>query len=173
MSSLILCLFVSACLTLFAQIDVSVNAPKSGKIVKLLAAEEDTVSIGQDLFVIEPMEVGECTNNFILKMYDLMLLDLAPAPPPPKEDQPSGATQTKDTSEPADQQVNKAPPEPPKPAESDKKSTSVSETKPSESKKVFKEEKDKSKQKETSAGERPATGTRSETRVCSNMVIRL
>lgn len=75
------------------KIDVSVNSPKSGKIVQLLAAEEDTVAIGQDLFVIEPGEVGESA-----------------APPPPK-----------DETEPTDQQVDKAPPRPPAPSESDKK----------------------------------------------------
>ncbi|KAG5650852.1 2-oxoglutarate dehydrogenase complex E2 component [Sphagnurus paluster] len=36
------------------KIDVSVNAPQAGTIVKLLAAEEDTVTVGQDLFIIEP-----------------------------------------------------------------------------------------------------------------------
>jgi 2-oxoglutarate dehydrogenase E2 component (dihydrolipoamide succinyltransferase) len=44
------------------QIDISVNSPKSGRIVQLLAAEEDTVAVGQDLFVFEPGEVGECTK---------------------------------------------------------------------------------------------------------------
>jgi hypothetical protein len=38
------------------KIDVSVNAPKSGKIVEMLANEEDTVSVGQDLFKLEPGE---------------------------------------------------------------------------------------------------------------------
>jgi 2-oxoglutarate dehydrogenase E2 component (dihydrolipoamide succinyltransferase) len=36
------------------KIDVSVNAPQAGKIVELLAKEEDTVTVGQDLFRIEP-----------------------------------------------------------------------------------------------------------------------
>jgi hypothetical protein len=40
------------------QIDVSVNAPQAGKIVKLLANEEDTVTVGQDLFVLEPGDFG-------------------------------------------------------------------------------------------------------------------
>lgn len=35
------------------------NAPVAGKIVKLLANEEDTVTKDQDLFVIEPGEAGE------------------------------------------------------------------------------------------------------------------
>lgn len=42
-----------------AKIDVSVNAPKAGKIVKILANEEDTVVVGQDLFIIEAGEF-EC-----------------------------------------------------------------------------------------------------------------
>jgi 2-oxoglutarate dehydrogenase E2 component (dihydrolipoamide succinyltransferase) len=41
-----------------------VNAPKAGKIVELLANEEDTVTVGQDLFRIEPGEAGECTLYF-------------------------------------------------------------------------------------------------------------
>lgn len=41
---------------LLAQIDVSVNAPFAGKILELLAAEEDTVTVGQDLYVIEAGE---------------------------------------------------------------------------------------------------------------------
>ncbi|KAG8895089.1 2-oxoglutarate dehydrogenase complex E2 component, partial [Tulasnella sp. 417] len=40
------------------KIDVSVNAPKSGKIVEILFNEEDTVTVGADLFKIEPGEGG-------------------------------------------------------------------------------------------------------------------
>ncbi|KAG8931406.1 2-oxoglutarate dehydrogenase complex E2 component [Tulasnella sp. 418] len=40
------------------KIDVSVNAPKAGKIVELLFKEEDTVTVGADLFRIEPGEGG-------------------------------------------------------------------------------------------------------------------
>lgn len=36
------------------QVDISVNAPKAGVIKELLAQEEDTVTVGQDLFKIEP-----------------------------------------------------------------------------------------------------------------------
>lgn len=46
------------------QIDVSVNAPESGKIIKLLAAEEDTVTVGQDLVIIEPGEVEGTFTGF-------------------------------------------------------------------------------------------------------------
>jgi 2-oxoglutarate dehydrogenase E2 component (dihydrolipoamide succinyltransferase) len=35
------------------KIDVAVNAPKSGTITELLANEEDTVAVGQDLFKLE------------------------------------------------------------------------------------------------------------------------
>ncbi|EJU02300.1 dihydrolipoamide succinyltransferase [Dacryopinax primogenitus] len=40
------------------KIDVTVNAPKAGRIKHLLAAEEDTVEVGQDLFELEPVEGG-------------------------------------------------------------------------------------------------------------------
>jgi 2-oxoglutarate dehydrogenase E2 component (dihydrolipoamide succinyltransferase) len=46
------------------KIDVQVNAPMSGTIVELLAAEEDTVTVGQDLFRIEPGEGGACKFSF-------------------------------------------------------------------------------------------------------------
>ncbi|MBW0474315.1 hypothetical protein O181_014030 [Austropuccinia psidii MF-1] len=36
------------------KIDVSVNAPKSGTIIETLANEDDTVTVGQDLFKLEP-----------------------------------------------------------------------------------------------------------------------
>ena len=42
-----------------SQIDVSVNAPTSGKINELLANEEDTVMVGQGLFRIAPGEADE------------------------------------------------------------------------------------------------------------------
>ncbi|GAA5821738.1 hypothetical protein JCM3770_003157, partial [Rhodotorula araucariae] len=35
------------------KIDVAVNAPKAGTITELLAAEEDTVTVGQDLFKLD------------------------------------------------------------------------------------------------------------------------
>lgn len=41
------------------KIDVSVNAPKSGTIVDTFANEEDTVTVGQDLFSIEEGEAPE------------------------------------------------------------------------------------------------------------------
>jgi len=47
-------------LTTHPQIDVTVNAPKAGTIVELLAQEEQTVTVGQDLFKIEP---GDRTSS--------------------------------------------------------------------------------------------------------------
>ncbi|CEQ40365.1 SPOSA6832_01973, partial [Sporobolomyces salmonicolor] len=38
------------------KIDVAVNAPKAGTLTELLANEEDTVAVGQDLFKLEPGE---------------------------------------------------------------------------------------------------------------------
>ena len=42
------------------KVDVSVNAPFAGKIVELLATEEDTVTVGADLFRLEEGAEGEC-----------------------------------------------------------------------------------------------------------------
>lgn len=45
------------------KIDVSVNAPKSGTITETLANEEDTVTVGQDLFKLEPGEQPEGSSS--------------------------------------------------------------------------------------------------------------
>lgn len=100
-------------------------------------------------------------------------VNVAAAPPPPKEEKSTDASKPKDTSEPADQQVDKALPAPPAPSQSDKQSGGVSQDKPKENKKEAKEEtsqkeKKSDKDKESkSAAERPAVGSRGETRVCS------
>jgi len=124
------------------KIDVSVNAPQAGKIVELLAKEEDTVAVGQDLFILEPGE--------------------AEASPPQKEEQSTNESKSKDPEE----QVDKAPPTPPAPSESSKKSGGIPPEVPRETKKdVGKVEKDSSK----GAAEKPSVaGTRNETRVKMN-----
>ncbi|KAF8882437.1 dihydrolipoamide succinyltransferase [Infundibulicybe gibba] len=131
------------------KIDVSVNAPQSGTITKLLASEEDTVTVGQDLFIIEPGEAGSAAS------------------PPPKEEKEESPAEKKDASEPRDQQVDKKAPAPPPPSSGDKKSGGAPAK---ESKKETKEkEKEKStaepKQEESVA---PAAGARTETRVKMN-----
>lgn len=45
------------------KIDVSVNAPMSGTIKEFLVAEEDTVTVGQDLLRIEPGEGGGASES--------------------------------------------------------------------------------------------------------------
>ncbi|KAG0142831.1 hypothetical protein CROQUDRAFT_49710 [Cronartium quercuum f. sp. fusiforme G11] len=50
------------------KIDVSVNAPKSGTIIETLANAEDTVTVGQDLFKLEP---GEQTADSSTSSSDL------------------------------------------------------------------------------------------------------
>jgi 2-oxoglutarate dehydrogenase E2 component (dihydrolipoamide succinyltransferase) len=44
------------------KVDVSVNAEVAGKIVELLANEEDTVAVGAELFRIEAGAAGECKS---------------------------------------------------------------------------------------------------------------
>ncbi|PPQ67209.1 hypothetical protein CVT26_007282 [Gymnopilus dilepis] len=133
------------------KIDVSVNAPMSGKIVKLLANEEDTVTVGQDLFVLEPGEAGDST----------------PAPPPPKEEQKPSETpeepKTKDVSEPSDQQTEKKLPPPPQPSESEKKH----EVPKTQTKDTTPKKEDKTAAPSAAAAKPPA-GSRNETRVKMN-----
>ena len=61
------------------------NAPAAGKITEHLAAEEDTVTVGQDLFRIEPGEAGESESK----------------PAEPKSDQSQHGEKTPSPPEPA------------------------------------------------------------------------
>ncbi|KAG2153787.1 uncharacterized protein EDB93DRAFT_1134796 [Suillus bovinus] len=127
------------------KIDVSVNAPTAGKIVELLAKEEDTVNVGQDLFIIEPVEGGVSAAST------------------PEE-------QKTDPEEPKDQQLNKTIPESPAPSTADKQSGGIPPDGPKESKKEVK--KQDSKPKEDKSKPPPpapkAPGNRGETRVKMN-----
>lgn len=48
------------------------NAPAAGKITEFLANEEDTVSVGQDLFRFEPGAAGDGT--FVLSNLGLSFI---------------------------------------------------------------------------------------------------
>ncbi|XP_006463414.1 hypothetical protein AGABI2DRAFT_194245 [Agaricus bisporus var. bisporus H97] len=124
------------------KIDVSVNAPLSGKIVKHLANEEDTVTVGQDLFVIEPGEAGE-----------------TPAAAPKEESKP------KDAAEPADQQINKSLPKESEPSATDKVQEAPAPVKDKAVEKTAAPKREEKSQKETP---KPAVGSRGETRVKMN-----
>ncbi|KAJ6612703.1 dihydrolipoyllysine-residue succinyltransferase 1 [Mycena sp. CBHHK59/15] len=78
------------------KIDVSVNAPQSGKIVELLAKEEDTVAVGQDLFIIE---FGEFESS-------------SPPPPAAEESKPKETEKSEEKS--AESASPKPPPQPAK-----------------------------------------------------------
>jgi len=142
------------------KIDVSVNAPAAGTITELLASEEDTVAVGQDLFRFEPGEGGA-----------------APSGEAPKETKSSESAEelpkeTKDTSEPSEQQVDKKLPEAPAPSQADKQGGGV---KPGqgEAKKEVASGKDVAKaaakkDKEPVAQAPKVAGARNETRVKMN-----
>jgi 2-oxoglutarate dehydrogenase E2 component (dihydrolipoamide succinyltransferase) len=121
------------------KIDVTVISPTSGKIVQLLANEEDNVTVGQDLFVIEPGEGA--------------------APPPPKEEaNVVAAEKPKDAEQPVVQQAETKVPEPPAPSQS-----------PKESKKERKDiETPPKKEEMKSPPPAPVAGSRNETRVKMN-----
>lgn len=123
------------------KIDVSVNAPTAGKIVELLAKEEDTVTVGQDLFIIEPGEGGASAAPEGLKA---------------------------DPEEPKDQQLDETTSEPRAPSTADKQS-SISPEGPKESKKEVKKQDSKPKEDKSKAPPAPkALGNRGETRVKMN-----
>ncbi|KAJ3857955.1 dihydrolipoamide succinyltransferase [Lentinula lateritia] len=90
------------------KIDVSVNAPSAGIIKELLANEEDTVAVGQDLFVFEPGEVSESSST-----------------PPPKEDSKEDKPKESHSTEEKPKED-----EPKKPEPSEKPAPPPPETKP-------------------------------------------
>ncbi|VDB93802.1 unnamed protein product [Peniophora sp. CBMAI 1063] len=139
------------------KIDVSVNAPKAGKIVEFLANEEDTVRVGQDLFRIE---YGEFESES-------------------KSEEPKP---TKDEAEPADQQVDKSTPPPPKPDTAVEKDTAPPVSEGGKDKKDLKETAKRAPEKSKPAPKpakeeskpAPAPGSRNETRVkMSRMRLRI
>ncbi|EPQ52302.1 dihydrolipoamide succinyltransferase [Gloeophyllum trabeum ATCC 11539] len=91
------------------KIDVSVNAPAAGTITELLANEEDTVAVGQDLFRYEPGEGGAVPKSGETPK-DAKSSESAEELPKEKTDQ----------AEPAEQQVDKKLPEAPEPSQADK-----------------------------------------------------
>jgi 2-oxoglutarate dehydrogenase E2 component (dihydrolipoamide succinyltransferase) len=133
------------------KIDVSVNAPQSGKIVELLAQEEDTVTVGQDLFRIEPGEVGESSSSDSV----------------PKEQQKE---------EKQDKESESVPP-PPQPSKEDKQKELPKEPRKEKPKEpeVKKDTASKPKEKPSAAAEAPkVAGSRNETRVkMSRMRLRI
>ncbi|KAG8701167.1 2-oxoglutarate dehydrogenase complex E2 component [Ceratobasidium sp. 394] len=128
------------------KIDVTVNAPMSGKIVELLFKEEDTVTVGADMFKIEPGEGGAATSGA------------------PKEE-PQEAPKEEKKDEASAPAVSE--PEPPK--EESKPAPPPKEEKKSEKKEERKESKES---KEPAPG--PVAGSRGETRVkMSRMRLRI
>ncbi|KAK7047427.1 2-oxoglutarate dehydrogenase complex E2 component [Paramarasmius palmivorus] len=126
------------------KIDVSVNAPKSGVIKELLASEEDTVTVGQDLFVIEEGEGASESSA------------------PKEESKP-------DPAEPKDQQVDKQLPKDPAPSEGDKKvSPEQKKLDTTSGSKKDSPEKPKSEPKSEASKPPPVAGSRNETRVKMN-----
>ncbi|KII87712.1 hypothetical protein PLICRDRAFT_699252 [Plicaturopsis crispa FD-325 SS-3] len=91
------------------KIDVSVNAPTAGTLTEFLANEEDTVTVGQDLFRIEPGEGGASSET---KPKDQSTTEESKELP--------SESKSQDAAEPKDQQVEKKAPAPPPPSSADK-----------------------------------------------------
>jgi len=127
------------------KIDVSVNSPYDGVITEILADEESTVSVGQELFRVERGEKGAAP----------------PTPPPPKEE-----AEPKEESKPAEKVPEAKPPRQPEPTPQAKAAEKQKQPEPAK-------EKPAPKQPEP-AKEKPvpkqaaAAGNRGETRVKMN-----
>lgn len=87
---------------------MSVNAPAAGKITELLVNEEDTVTVGQDLFRFAPGEAGDSSASAAATSEATPQADAAEpkaaspehaTPPPPA--QGSSKPEVKETSKPA------------------------------------------------------------------------
>lgn len=93
------------------KIDVSVNAPQSGKITELFASEEDNVEVGADLFNLEPGEApaeeskpapaqepkSEAPKSEEKPKEEVQQASKpAPTPEPKKESKPTQSSQTQD-----------------------------------------------------------------------------
>ncbi|EIM89011.1 dihydrolipoamide succinyltransferase [Stereum hirsutum FP-91666 SS1] len=139
------------------KIDISVNAPAAGKIIEHLANEEDTVTVGQDLFKFEPGAAGDAPTD--------------PTPSPPSSEQPK--QEKADEAEPKDQQVDKDTPPPPapqggaqggRPSDAGESKKDVKET----SKPAPEKKESKPKAKEEKPSTPPVAGSRNETRVKMN-----
>lgn len=131
------------------KIDVSVNAPKSGTIVELLAKEEDTVNVGQDLFRIEPGEGGAAPKK-----------DEGKAAPPPEKKEEHSAPPPSAKSEPA-----KEPTTPPPPKKESADAPNQPAARPKDDKPAPKAKEDASKLPPPPPA---APGSRNETRVKMN-----
>ncbi|KAI0716045.1 dihydrolipoamide succinyltransferase [Cerioporus squamosus] len=132
------------------KIDVSVNAPSAGRITELLASEEDTVTVGQDLFRFEPGAVDEAA--------------------PKEEKAPEESKETKEN-RPSDAQLEQTPP-PPSPAPEEVRKKDTAGVQEGTEKKELKESSKPAPAppKEKPAKEEPApaprvAGSRTETRV--------
>lgn len=124
------------------KIDVTVNAPMSGKIVELLFSEEDTVTVGQDMFRIEPGEGGAASSS--------------EAPKQEKKEEESKPAAEESKPEPPKEESKPAPPKEEK------------ESKREEPKKEEKKTEKKDDKKEYKETPKPAAGSRGETRVKMN-----
>ncbi|KAI5117062.1 hypothetical protein M0805_006784 [Coniferiporia weirii] len=138
------------------KIDVTVNAPKAGKITALLAEEDDTVTVGQDLFRIEAGASGESS----------------PSEKPSEEPLEQEITKEEPKQEESkEEQVSKKDSEPPAPKESEKPKQPAPP--PPKPKPTEKKEKDADKDKAAAAAPK-APGARTESRVkMSRMRLRI
>ncbi|KAI9654906.1 MAG: 2-oxoglutarate dehydrogenase complex E2 component [Alyxoria varia] len=163
------------------KIDVAVNAPEAGTIKELLAKEEDTVTVGQDLVKLEPggapaesSEQGEKPSSGDSRAQKS---STQPSEPSKRDDtgseEPKGPSQQEQSTRGASPQEQKPPPSPsPEPTqEQSTRSASSQEKKPSPSpspKPNQEKAKDEAKQPDPKPQEEVSVGGREERRVKMN-----
>lgn len=94
---------------------MSVNAPASGKITELLVNEEDTVTVGQDLFRFAQGEASEPSTSAASSseaVPQAEKADVEPKPDSPKQEPPPPPTPTKERSKADVKESSKAAPAP-------------------------------------------------------------
>lgn len=126
----------------------------SGKIVELLFQEEDTVTVGADMFRIEPGEGGACMC--IHAWHGWMLICWIAPPPQPKEEPKEKQPAAESKPEPPKEESKPAPPK---------------EEKKEVKKEEKKEKKEDKKDKKEYESPKPVAGSRNETRVRHGLMV--
>lgn len=164
------------------KIDVSVNAPKAGTITELLAEEEDTVTVGQDLFKLEPGEGGAAKSDGgeekpkdekpkkESSSEDKPAEEDKPAPkkddsPPPKSASPPGQQRKKSN---AEVETRESEPERSEPKHSQDDKRPAAKSSDAGDSTTKKPPQPKSDESTTPAISKPTSGERTETRVKMN-----
>lgn len=129
------------------KIDVTINAPKAGTITEILAKEDETVAVGQDLYKLTPGKGGKSKDS--------------PKPQPTDDSSSSGTNKGRKGSSSRDEIQNKE-------SEPKRAEPKVQETKQPKAQPDAPKKESSSSGKESKDKSAPAAGSRNDTRVKMN-----